>query len=1250
MRKPLIVLLAIFFCPLFLLASEYDKAWEALHNNDRKQAFEHLQKAMDDPATAVDAYITYIYLKTFDGDEKAANRFSEEVVAKVKDANPYIYALWFNGSVLGAYGKKTDKRKLELMEKILNEARFNGSLKSAAHYVKGMHLFFSNEFSKSVEEYAKMGSVTEWQLTGPFENLSGSGFYKSNGPLEHPEGSATFKSLNNANIQWFTPSFTNRDGWMFLNPHIPYSTAVVYAQSFVNAPQDMDVLLNAGVSGSIKVWVNDALVLSESHERVTELDCYKNYCKLKKGYNRVLVQVGYSGSSSANFIVRFTDNSLNAIPGLTSIASPQAYVKQTGNMPGESLTHFAEAYFEQRIKESPGNFINYILLSQVYLRNQKAYEARKVIETALQKDPDNSLLRFELLQCLIKDDNRTLISQEVERFKEKDPECFLTYKLNLDKLANEEKYEEALSLLDKMAAIYGEDEDVLEQRINLLGSQGKVEDAIKNIQKAYSKYPENRSFVIMMYNLKSKANKDISGALEVYEDFLKNNYDYNISKSLAQEYIDQGKKDKGIKIFNRMVELFPYDAELIAGIVNFYFKQQDYKKALEYSNRTLALAPYVSTYWENTGVIQQQLDNKPEAISAFKKALYYDAKRYDTRKKLRDIENKKDLYQSFPETDLYDLIRKSSSKTVSKDYGYYYLLDEKFVIVHGEGASEEYVTMVIGINTEKGIDTWKESYIPYNEYTQNLLIEKAEVVKKNGNKLTAEKNGNEMVFTSLEAGDAVIIKYRLQDYSRGRLAREYWDQFYFNAFVPSDMNRYCLLVDKSVPVSFKMLNSDLKPIESDVEDYKLYKWELGNVPAVKDEAYMPPLTDAGAVLHVSTIKSWNDVANWYSDISHTQIENEYELKEAYNEIFSGKQSLPDLEKARLIYNYLEQNIRYSSVSFRQGAYVPQKAAVTLNTRLGDCKDLSSLFVSLAEMAGLDSRLVLVDTRDNGKHEMLLPSVEFNHCIALLKANGKEYYIELTDNNLPFGSLPNTVVGAMSLIIPKKDASLSSELMPIPLVTRMPEKIKRIVDISTQDADMIMRNRVRKTGSLSSGMRSSYKSLSPEKQKEEMEKSVSGSYKNPIKLQAVSFKGLDQLVDSVEYDYECVIKNELIEVGDLRMFRIPYGDAIATIDNFSAETRKFPLEYWRYEDVEEYETVVNIKIPSGKKIAEVPADQTFTFNKSTYSLKFVKNGPDKLTVIRKAKMNRENVLPSQYAEMKNFLNNIIKAESKYIAFK
>jgi hypothetical protein len=43
--------------------------------------------------------------------------------------------------------------------------------------------------------------------------------------------------------------------------------------------------------------------------------------------------------------------------------------------------------------------------------------------------------------------------------------------------------------------------------------------------------------------------------------------------------------------------------------------------------------------------------------------------------------------------------------------------------------------------------------------------------------------------------------------------------------------------------------------------------------------------------------------------------------------------------------------------------------------------------------------VLVDTKDNGSKEMMLPSVDFNHCIVSLQADGREYYLELTDNKL-----------------------------------------------------------------------------------------------------------------------------------------------------------------------------------------------------------------------------------------------------------
>ena len=303
-------LVALLILPICLFANDYDKAWEALHENNRKQALEYLEKAMNDPALVVDAYLTYIYLKTFEGNDQSVKDFDEKILNKVKDPNPYLFALWFNEAALGGYGKKTEKRQLELIKEILADNRFNGSLRSAAHYFNGLSLLDSKEFEKAKKEWGQMGSVTQWQLVGPFENLSRSGFDKSYGPLEHPEKDAAFKSLTNALVKWFSPPHTNNDGWFFIQPHLPNRTAVTYAQSFIDIPADMDVLINAGVNGSIKVWVNDALVISEERERVTELDCYKSACHLKKGYNRVLVQVGYTNNSIPNFIIRLTDNKL----------------------------------------------------------------------------------------------------------------------------------------------------------------------------------------------------------------------------------------------------------------------------------------------------------------------------------------------------------------------------------------------------------------------------------------------------------------------------------------------------------------------------------------------------------------------------------------------------------------------------------------------------------------------------------------------------------------------------------------------------------------------------------------------------------------------------------------------------------------------------------------------------------------------------------------------------------------------------
>ena len=103
----------------------------------------------------------------------------------------------------------------------------------------------------------------------------------------------------------------------------------------------------------------------------------------------------------------------------------------------------------------------------------------------------------------------------------------------------------------------------------------------------------------------------------------------------------------------------------------------------------------------------------------------------------------------------------------------------------------------------------------------------------------------------------------------------------------------------------------------------------------------------------------------------------------------ARENLTDKEKVEIIYTFIVKNIRYSSVSFRQSGLIPQKANSVLNTKIGDCKDVSTLFVAMCKEAGIeDAGLVLVNTRDNGLKDLMLPSISFNHCIGSVTLDGE----------------------------------------------------------------------------------------------------------------------------------------------------------------------------------------------------------------------------------------------------------------------
>lgn len=131
--------------------------------------------------------------------------------------------------------------------------------------------------------------IRKWQILGNFENISKSGFHKDYEALTHPEKDYVFKNKYGGFDKMTTIDQTDINGWLNFNHHYFVSNSLFYAQTFYQATNDQEVQLRIGVTGAIKVWINDQLVLQEPEERDTKVDHFVIQTNMNKGNNRILI-------------------------------------------------------------------------------------------------------------------------------------------------------------------------------------------------------------------------------------------------------------------------------------------------------------------------------------------------------------------------------------------------------------------------------------------------------------------------------------------------------------------------------------------------------------------------------------------------------------------------------------------------------------------------------------------------------------------------------------------------------------------------------------------------------------------------------------------------------------------------------------------------------------------------------------------------------------------------------------------------
>jgi hypothetical protein len=224
-------------------------------------------------------------------------------------------------------------------------------------------------------------------------------------------------------------------------------------------------------------------------------------------------------------------------------------------------------------------------------------------------------------------------------------------------------------------------------------------------------------------------------------------------------------------------------------------------------------------------------------------------------------------------------------------------------------------------------------------------------------------------------------------------------------------------------------------------DCSLLKFGMKNIPAFKSEAHMTAeknyvsainfeleqiLTFDGRTLKYS--KEWKDVEE------ELELSKDFglQIKKANglfkNEIATLSAGVKDpLEKAKKIYDLIKSQLILDE-TFYATKYALNGAKKTYELKKGSVGDLNLCLLSALQEAELNANPVILSTRVNGLSSSLYPVLtDFNYVVVHLLIGENSYLLDVTDDYLPFGMLPERCLNGKGRLIAKtmsKDIDLT----------------------------------------------------------------------------------------------------------------------------------------------------------------------------------------------------------------------------------
>lgn len=218
-------------------------------------------------------------------------------------------------------------------------------------------------------------------------------------------------------------------------------------------------------------------------------------------------------------------------------------------------------------------------------------------------------------------------------------------------------------------------------------------------------------------------------------------------------------------------------------------------------------------------------------------------------------------------------------------------------------------------------------------------------------------------------------------------------------------------------IRYKEINYPGKANITQTAILKTYSWEINNVRALRDEPYSPGNDQLAVSVKIApekfTYGSFSDAfTNWQEYgkfMSNKLLKNRQELSAETTATIQGlvKDITDPKQKAKRIYEYMQQKTRYVSVQIGIGGFQPFLASDVDQLSYGDCKALVNYTQSLLKIAGIDSYYCIVEAGRDNKVSVLPDFASINqgdHIILCMPFKNDTTWVDCTSKDNPFGYL------------------------------------------------------------------------------------------------------------------------------------------------------------------------------------------------------------------------------------------------------